>query len=240
MNTWQGAWCLAKEELRRIRWKHIITLIFIGYLLIFLVPMFSDSREDNSAFAFWAMDFITVSLLPMLGLMSTQQSGFYWKMDSYSKKLAAWRTMPITIKQIVLGRILLFLTNGLTAKIVFFTIYYLFARSLGANMRLMDFILYALFWIGLSIAIGIFYIYFETGYSGMQYFWFCTVIALLILAGMAFYSYTTRDSLVLLSYETIAQGGWWLPLVGILLGTASFLLVRKAMEKKLRTRSYTS
>lgn len=240
MNTWQGAWCLAKEELRRIRWKHIITLIFIGYLLIFLVPMFSDSREDNSAFAFWAMDFITVSLLPMLGLMSTQQSGIYWKMDSFTRKLAAWRTMPITIKQIALGRIVLYLTNGLIAKIVFFTIYYLFARSLGATMSLMDFVLYALFWIGLSIAIGIMYLYFETGFSGMQYFWFCMVIALLLLAAMAFYSYTTRDSLVLLSYEIIAQGGWWLSLIGILLGILSFLGIRKAMEKKLRTRSYTS
>ncbi|MFF2890424.1 hypothetical protein [Paenibacillus sp. NPDC057967] len=240
MNTWQGAWCLAKEELRRIRWKHIVTLIFIGYLLIFLVPMFADSREDNSTFAFWAMDFITVSLLPMLGLMSTQNSGIYWKMDSFTRKLAAWRTMPITIKQIALGRIVLYLTNGLIAKIVFFTSYYLFARSLGANMRLMDFVLYALFWISLSVAIGIIYLYFETGYSGIKYFWVCMVISLLLLAGMVLYSYTTRDSLVILSYEIIQQGGWWLPLIGVLLGAASFMIVRRAMEKKLRTRSYTS
>ncbi|REK71588.1 hypothetical protein [Paenibacillus paeoniae] len=240
MNTWQGAWYLAKEELRRVRWKHLITLVFIGYLLIFLVPMFSDGRIENSLFGYWALDFITITLLPMLGFMSTQNSGFYWKMDTYTKKLAAWRTMPITIKQIVLGRILLFLVNGIIAMIVFFTIYYLFARSLGADIELLDFILYALFWIGFSIAVGIIYLYLETGFSGMKYFWFCTAISLFLLVGMVVYTYFFKNSLVLLSYRTIAQGGWWMPLIMIVLAIAVFFFGRIIMDKKLRTRSYTS
>lgn len=240
MSTWQGAWYLAKEELRRVRWKHLLTIFFIGYLLIFLVPMFADAREDNREFGYWAMDFITVTLLPLLGMMSTQTTGFYWKMDSYTKKLAAWRTMPITIKQIVLGRMLLFLVNGLMAKIIFFIGYYLFARSLNVSLELIDFILYALFWTSYSVAVGIIYLFFETGFSGKKYFWFCTVASLVLLAGMLTYTYLSKNSLVLLSYEKIAEGQWWIAVIMMLLGIATFFIGRAVMEKKLRTRSYTS
>lgn len=241
MNTWQGAWFLAKDELKRTRWKHLITLIFIGYLALFLVPMFAEGLEEEDAFTlYWAVDFVTLTLLPCLGLMATQTIGIYWKTDSYTKKLAVWRTMPITIKQIVLGRVMLLIANGVTAQILFFILFYFAGRSINKSIELDTFILFALLWIGYSIASGIIYIYIETGYSGKFYFWFCMVVTFVFLGAMILYSLMLKHSLVLISYEAIDSGAWWISFIGIALAILAIYIGRQVMEKKLRSRSYTS
>lgn len=97
MSTWRGAWFLAVEEFRKIRWKHLVTIIFIGYLLLFLIPMFADAWNGEEEYgAYWATDFIALSLLPFLGLMSSQPLGMHWKSNTTTKKLESWRTMPIS------------------------------------------------------------------------------------------------------------------------------------------------
>lgn len=241
MNTWQGAWFLAKDELKRARWKHLVTLIFIGYLALFLIPMFEEGLEAKDAFSvYWALDFVTLTLLPSLGLMSTQGMGFYWKIDSYTKKLAIWRTMPISIKQIALGRVMLLLVNGVTAQIIFFIIFYFAGRSIISSIELDTYIPFALLWIGYSTASGIIYIYVETGYSGKVYFWFCMIITFVYLGTMIFYTFLLKQSLVLASFEAIGNGAWWISFIGIALAVLAIAIGRPIIEKKLRTRSYAS
>lgn len=241
MTTWQGAWYLAKEEFRRIKWRHLITIIFIGYLSIFLVPMFADSSEgEEMGMMYWAVDFVTLTLLPCLGLMATQSFGNYWKTDPYTKKLAAWRTMPIRLNQIVLGRILLLILNALPALVVFYIVFYFVGRTITPEIEAAGFIPFAILWIGYSIAAGIIYIYFEIGFSGKLYFWFCMIFTFGFLIGMIICSLLLKRSLVVESYRLCAEGGWWLALIGIVLAAAATYIGRPLLEKKLRTRSYSS
>ncbi|MEK3885351.1 hypothetical protein [Paenibacillus sp. PL2-23] len=241
MTTWQGAWYLAKEELRRTRWKHILTLIFIGYLCIFLVPMFADGMEgEDLGMVYWAIDFITLSLLPCLGLMSTQTFGNYWKTDTYTKKLAAWRTMPIRVDQIVLGRILTMLMILIPALILFFIIFFLAGQSLTSEIEIAAFIPFAIFWIGYSIMASIVYVYVEIGYSGKFYFWFCMLITFLFLFGMIVTVLLLESSLFVQSYRLAADGGWWLAIIGMISAIAAIGIGRSVLEKRLRMRSYTS
>ncbi|MCR2803292.1 hypothetical protein [Paenibacillus soyae] len=241
MTTWQGGWYLAKEEFRRIRWKHVMTIIFIGYLSLFLVPMFADTYEgEEMGMMYWAVDFVTLTLLPCLGFMSTQSFGHYWKSDPYTKKLAAWRVMPIRPNQIVLGRILLFILNALPALIVFFLIFYLVVRMEAPDIELAAFIPFAIMWIGYSIAMGILYIYFEIGFSGKIYFWFCMIFTLGFLIGMIITSLLLKKSLIVESYRLCEEGGWWMALIGLVLVAVSIYIGRPLLEKRLKTRSYSS
>jgi hypothetical protein len=242
MKTWHGAWFLAKEELRRTRWKHLITIIFIGYLTMFLVPMFTDALEEKEKMdmIYWSMDFITLSLLPCLGLMSTQTMGYYWRTDSYTKKLASWRAMPIPIHQIVWGRLLLLMSNAVPALILFYIIFYFIGRSTSSSLEFKVFVLFAIFWIGYAIAGSIIFTYFETGFSGKFYFWFCMCVTFGLLAAMVVSTLLFKTSFVLLSYKFIEDGGWWLAVIGLAMAAAALIVVRPLMEKKMRTRSYSS
>ncbi|RIX50719.1 hypothetical protein D3P08_18605 [Paenibacillus nanensis] len=241
MKTWQGAWFLAKEELRRTRWKHLITIVFIGYLILFIVPMFSDALkgEDDIRIVFWSVDFITVSLLPCLGLMSNQQ-GYYWKTDTNTKKLASWRVMPIPIRQIVWGRLLLLLSNAIPALILFFIAFYFIGHANNPSIEPYAFIPFAIFWAGYAVAGSVIFIYFETGVSGIKYFWFCTAVTVGLLAAMVVTTLLLKTSFVLSSYRFIEDGGWWLALIGVALAIAAFAAMPPLMEKKVRTRSFTS
>lgn len=242
MNTRQGAWLLAKEEFKKIRWKHLITIIFIGYFTMFLVPMFTEALEekDEMAMVYWSVDFIMVTLLPCLGLMSTQAWGNYWRTDSYTKKLAVWRTMPISVKQIVWGRLLLLITNAVPALILFFIIFYFAGRAASSSIVVETFVPFAIFWTGYSVAGSLIYIYFETGFSGKNYFWFCMCVTIGLLAAMVVSTWLLKSSFVLSSYTFIEDGGWWLALIGIAMAALAIIIIHPLMEKKLRTRSYIS
>ncbi|MFD0588745.1 hypothetical protein ACFQZE_12160 [Paenibacillus sp. GCM10027627] len=241
MNAWRGSIFLAKEEFKRAKWKHLLTLFFIAYLSFFLVPMFAEAyTEEEGHFFYWSLDFVALTLLPCLGIMSSQMTGFYWKTDSYSKKLASWRTMPIPVNQIALGRVLLLLLNALPAKTIFFIIFYGLIRTMNVDIELLPFIGFAVFWIGYSTAVGFIYVYCESGFTGKQYFWIIMLFTLVVLTSMIMVTVFAKRSLILTSYYCIEQGGWWLSVVGVLAGAAMLLLGLPMLVKKLKTRNYAS
>lgn len=242
MNTWQGAWFLAKEDYKKAGWKHLITIIFIGYLTMFYVQMFISALDEKEGMGLlnWSMDLVTVTLLPLLGLMSTQTTRYYWRTDAYTKKLAALRTMPITIKQIVWGRLLLLFTNALPALTLFFIIFYIVGRLSSSTLDPVAFIVFAVFWISFAISGSMLYTYIEIGFSGKYYFWFCMIVSIGILAGMLICTFLLEISLVISSYRYIEDGGWWLAVIGPAAAAVVLLFIRPLMEKKLRTRNYIS
>lgn len=242
MGTWQGAWFLAKEEFKKIRWKHLITLVFIGYFTLFFVPMFIEAHEEKEkmSMVYWSLDFLSVTLLPYLGLMSTQAWGNYWRTDFYSKKLAGWRIMPIPIKQIVWGRLLLLILNTVPALILFYSIFYFVSRLMTPILEPSAFVPFAIFWMGYALAGSIIFTYLESGFSGKVYFWFCLCVTLGMLGAMVLSTMLLKSSFVLSSYTFIENGGWWLALIGIAMAALAIMIIHPLMEKKLRTRSYIS
>ncbi|MBH5320199.1 hypothetical protein I6N90_20545 [Paenibacillus sp. GSMTC-2017] len=241
MSTWRGAFFFAKEELKKVRWKHLLTLFFIGYMVMFMMPMFTDAIKGENGEAFnWAIDFITLSVLPTLGFMSTQSMGFYWKTDVFTKKLVVWRTMPIPVKQIALGRFLIFITILLPALILYFILFYVILKFTIDEISLLPFILFAIFWIGYAITIGLIYLFFELTQSGKVYFWFCMLLVIGYLAIMVAYTFTTKQSVVIMSYNTFIQGNWWIALISVLISVLVTLIMIPKITKKLKTRSYIS
>ncbi|MDQ6421373.1 ABC transporter permease [Paenibacillus sp. LHD-117] len=237
MGKWKGAWFLVKSELLRARWKSIIPIVFAGYMLLFMVPLFENALNGNdSSFAYWAIDLYALLLFPCLGLMVTQPY-FYWRTDTYTKKLEVWRTLPIPFKQIVLGKFLLYLTISIPAMILFFTGFYFAVHAMNPQFELGAFLQFALFWIVYTTIAGFGYLYVELGYKGKIYFWYCLILSFAALGGLIAVFAWTKESILLNSYLTVLNGGWWLPLAAIAVAAAGIPLGLGSIEKKLRKRN---
>lgn len=236
MEMWKGAWFLVKSELLWSRWKFLIPIVFSLYMLLFMVPFFDDALNgEGRVMTYWAIDLYALMLFPCLGMMGTQ-ANFYWKTDMYSKKLEVWRTMPIPLRQIALGKFLLYATVSLPSLILFFTGFYYFVHSMNPDFNLVAFLQFAVFWIFYTMAAGFMFIYVEIGYKGKTYFWYCMILAFGLLGLLIGIATWTKQSLLMSSYNTVLDGGWWLPVAAFLIAAIFVPAGVKSIEKRLRIR----
>ncbi|WP_029192686.1 hypothetical protein [Paenibacillus harenae] len=239
MSLWKGAWYLAKHELVKDRWKFLITLALVLYILLFSMPFFMDSLEgEQTGGITWASDFIYLSLLPCLGFVLNKTMAGYWKSDLYTKKLAQWRTMPISSKQIALGRLIQLTIVMIVGQLIFFSLQFLILSLDGADPSAGSFILYALFWFFYSLSIATAYVYWEVGHTGKMYFLISFVfifIFLIISVGMALLD---NGNIVVGSLHAIENGNWWIVLAALAVCAGALVIGMNRMEKRLDKRSY--
>ncbi|MHA6480469.1 hypothetical protein ACX1C1_00810 [Paenibacillus sp. strain BS8-2] len=238
MSNWRGAWFLVKSEIKWAKWKVIYPILFAGYMLLFMISMFDDALlHEGSVFTYMAIDLYALLLFPLLGQMATQPY-FTWKADIYTKKLETWRTLPIPIKQIALGKYLLYVTMGIPPMILYFIGFYYAIQSIGPHeMELGAFVMFALFWIVYASVFGFVYLFMELGFRMKVYFWFSISISIVALVALISYSIMVEESLMLESYRTIMSGGWWLPAAAIVAASVLIPLGLRAIERKIRKRN---
>jgi len=216
MSVWNGAWRLAMHEMKKERWGLLFTLVFVVYMLIFTIPSLTDSLETGGSNVFnWASDFLNIALLPIMGFVINRSMMNYWKNDYYSQKLAQWRTMPISLKQIVTGRIIQTAVTMMMSHLVLFTLAYLYMNHMLESFSLKSFVLYAVTWFCYSLATAISYLYWELGYSGFTYF-------LMTFAYLGFYFLLTTVLMILIKgsisvglFQAFEQGYWWIALIAV-------------------------
>ncbi len=239
VGLWKGAWYLAKHELAKDRWKSLFTLFFIGYLLLFTVSLINDGFEgENGSFGNWSLDFIYLSILPVLGFVVNKTMMRSWKENSYTRKIAQWRTLPISSKQIALGRIIQFTIVLFAAQLVFFLLQFLIAREMGVDISTGNFVLYGISWFGYSLTMGIGYVYWETGHSGKTYFFFNIIYLVLLLVISISLSLLDIGNIVAGSLHAIENGSWWLPIVTVTASVITAILGVKRIENRLDKRTY--
>lgn len=238
MENWRGAWFFVKSELAWARWKILFPLLFAAYMLLFMVPLFNEALDgDDRFFSYMGIDLYALLLFPLLGLMATQPY-FSWKSDIYTKKLEIWRTLPIPFRQIALGKYLLYLAIGIPAMIIFFTGFYFAIRSIGSHpIELGSYLQFALFWISYSMIIGYVYLYVELGFKKKIYFWFCVIISIVVLVALIAFSILLQQSLLLNSYLTIKNGGWWLTATAIAIAALVIPFGLRSIERRLSIRN---
>lgn len=239
VGLWKGAWYLAKHELAKDRWKSLYTLAFVGYLLLFTVPLLNDvvDGEDKNMIS-WATDFIYLTILPCLGFIINQTMMRSWKENSYTRKMAQWRTLPISSRQIALGRIIQLAVVLFCAQLLFFILQFLLVRNMGADLSVGHFALYALFWYGYSLTMAIGYVYWEVGHSGKIYFFFNLAYIVVLLAISASLAIFKVGNIVVTSFEAIENGFWWISLAAIAVSAVAIFIGVNRIEKRLESRTY--
>lgn len=239
VGLWKGAWYLAKHELIKDGWRSLYTLLFVGYLLLFTVPLLNDVIDGkDGGMSSWATDFIYLTILPILGFVMNQTMMRYWKENSYTKKMAQWRTLPISSRQIALGRIIQLAVVLFFAQLLYFILQFIFVRYMGADISAGHFALYALFWFGYSLTVSIGYVYWEVGHSGKMYFFsnMAYIAGLLLISiGLAFFKI---GNIVVTSFEAIGNGFWWISLAAIAVSAVAIFIGVNRIEKRLESRTY--
>ncbi|WP_169087965.1 hypothetical protein [Paenibacillus sp. PL91] len=241
MELWKGAWYLAKHELARDRWKSLFSILFIGYLLLFTVPLLNDVIDgDKERALYWAADFIYLTLMPCMGFILNQTMMRYWKDNSYTKKLAYWRTLPISSKQIALGRIMQLAIVLFATQFLFFIAQFILVRNMGADISTLHFALYGLFWFGYSLTMAIAYVYWEVGHSGKIYFLFNMAYIFVLLVFSLGLTVLMHGNIVVVSLQAITNGHWWIALATIAISVAAIFIGVNRIENRLEKRSYSA
>lgn len=239
MSLWKGAWYLAKHELVRDRWKSLFTLLFVGYLLLFTVPLLNDVVDGElGGMASWATDFIYLTVLPCLGFVLNQTMIGCLKNNSYTKKMAHWRTLPISSKQIALGRIIQLTIVLFMAQLIYFSVQFFLLRNMGADISAGHFAVYGLFWFGYSLTVAVAYVYWELGHSGKIYFYFNLLYIVVLLVISFCLMMFKLGNVVVTSLHAIENGSWWVALAALAFSAAAVVIGINRIENRLDNRTY--
>jgi hypothetical protein len=237
MTSWQGAWTLLRFEGRRSWIGLLITMAFFTYVSVFLVPLFGEmlDQEKTGGYA-WFQDFMYLTILPTMGFLMNRNFMHYWSRDPYTRKLAYWRTLPISWNAIVIAR---YLQHAIVLTIVsayFFSLQYALLSDMRELLSPGEYVGYALIWYGYALMAGATYVYFEQTVSGKVYFAVCAgyvlvYAAIIVVLGL------TDTRVVVRTMDASRHHEWLWPVLSVALGAAVILLMGLLLRRRLAKRN---
>jgi hypothetical protein len=240
MSAWQGAWQVARFELKSGWSGYILTLIFFSYMALVQAPLLNDLfGEEMSRASLFAVDFVYLVTIPNLGFIMNKTIFKFWKEDPYTKKLMMWRTMPISLDQIVIGRLLQLVITILPIWFFYFLLQYVVTSSIRTQLNVGEYINYALFGLGCSVVFAVTYVFLEQGFPGKVYFVYC--LSYIVLYGCIIWLLWTQHISIILSIVNAADhGNWRLTIVALLAAVVMLAAGKAAIHKRLRSRNLSN
>ncbi|SFF48727.1 hypothetical protein SAMN04487969_15212 [Paenibacillus algorifonticola] len=236
MSMWQGAWHILIYELRKTRWSFLGSLFLALYMAIVMGVLYRFNATDVLAGEYWAIDFVFLTTLPCLGFVLSR-SNMSWRNDTNRGKLAEWRTMPITVPQLIWGRMLQIAVMLFPLQIIFFLIQYFLVDGLREAISPGAYLLYGLFWFLYSLGIAATYAIWEYGFTGKTYLVVCVLYCIMFLLISALLSFN-GISIVNYVLTGLEDGEWWYLLVGLLISMIGIAISYRSLKHRLETRSF--
>lgn len=233
MNFRQGAWHIAKHELSRDWLGMIFTVLFSLYLALMTIAIYNDDEQITS----WLLDMLFIVTFPSLAFVMNKTTMRFWKEDTYTGKLAEWRTLPIPLSHLVMGRLLqlvLVLTLVLT---IFFTTQYILVDRLHEQLSVGAYMLFALFWYFYALSMAVLYVYFEIGHTGKAYAMFCYVSVvgfLLLCAILGITKFHVVEGLL----DALEEGDWWYTAAAFVICAVTLYSGYRIIKRRLKQRHY--
>ncbi|MDF2935798.1 MAG: hypothetical protein K0Q90_1171 [Paenibacillaceae bacterium] len=233
---------LVKLETRKLLLPALISGIIYAVLgLVTGVLTLGLSDPDSTHWAArqiyeWTADLMMVSMSCGLGFVFTKDYLSYYRTDAFSRKLAFYRKLPVTDKEIVTARFLVFLATLLPMALCFFALFYLPVRieQLATGV---EFTQAAVMWLGLSLAGGAGFLFLEMGFSGKMYLLLSLVVVVIFLAAIAILN-LSGIHLVSGSLSLVRDYGIWPSLAVVAVGAAvawgtAPLIIRRVASRNL-------
>lgn len=161
------------------------------------------------------------------------------KEDTFSKRIAFYRLLPIPIQTLALSKTLVMLFTLVLMSVVFYTILFItLTEQFFELIPPANFLHFALLWFGFSLAFGGVNTYIEYGTSGKTLFIFPFIFVGIIL-GISFYLQITEEhGIVAGSLIYVLEYGKMLAIVSIILGIVGSIFWHKMLLWRLRVRDY--
>ncbi|GGG16293.1 hypothetical protein [Paenibacillus abyssi] len=236
MTTWQGAWQIVKHEIRRDKLGLLFSLMFFTYVAVILIPIFNERLESEAMGQNWLLDFMYLSLLPNLGFVMNRTMFRYWRDDPFTKKIAAWRTMPISPAHIAAARFILLSIVLIAGWLYFFSLEYIFISAFHEKLSFLQYIGFAAFWLGYALIFACQYVYLELGFSGKFYVSACFVY--FALFGLLTYLINlSGDGAVFGVIKAVQNGQWWISALSLAVAVVALLFTNLMLRKRLAKRN---
>ncbi|QHT59613.1 hypothetical protein GXP70_06370 [Paenibacillus lycopersici] len=226
MSHWQGAVTLLRLEGRRGWIGLLLTMASFAYLGVFMIiPLLhamSDPGEEQSYS--WAVDFLYLTLMPIMGFLMNRNTLNCWNRDPYTRRLAYYRTLPISWNTIVVSRML---QHAIVLTIVFafyFTLQYLLSGFMREQLAVGDYVLFVLIWYGYALMAGATYIFFELTLKGNAYIIVC-FLYVIVYALIDLILWATHTNLIESTIAAAREHHYAWPVLSVVLGAALAVLL---------------
>ncbi|MGU3471097.1 hypothetical protein ACLBWT_08110 [Paenibacillus sp. D51F] len=235
MSTWQGAKLLVKYDWMSIGYGWLFNIAMLFYFIVTTTPLVMQLRDAGQAeSSSWAIDFIMLAIIPVLGFFMNMTTIGNWKQAKVARKIARIRLLPISYRQIAVGRLLTMATIFTPMLLIYFGAQYVLVYH--EFLTLLQFLNFGLQWFGYGIAIGCLYAFLEMGLGGKAYLWFSVVIMVFILAVALFLSFN-RIALVNHQLQAVQEGNWTWAIIMLAAAALSFAATIGQMARRLSRRN---
>jgi hypothetical protein len=229
-----------RHELKKLPLPLLMTGLLFGFVGLFSGQTIIGPAKLQEKEQFIRMiqemttDWIVFCMVACLGFAFTKEYFSFHRTDSFSRRLAFYRKLPITNREIVTARYVVMLINMIVLSVFYYVPFYLMMR-LGNNVTGLEFTAAVLLWAGLSLISGGFFIYLELGYPGKKYLIFNMLVLgviLTVLVGLGL----LNIHLVSGSFYLARHYAFYPSVLVILAGAAGAWLCAKKTVRRLDTR----
>ena len=241
---WSGAWRVARIEVGQTWPSYLIAALattLIGLLCMNSLWLGLESYGSNveGIPATLVTDWLFLFVLANLGINWTSLRWMYVHRDPFTGWLSFLRTLPISPRDLVLGRLTVMLAATAVMSFAFFLPTYALFPALRAEIPPLQLFWFALFWIGYALFWGGFLLYLELGVKGRAVLAVCLVWAALIVS-LIMLVQVSGIALVEGSLGLVRARGPLAAVLALAVGAGGLFLWCRLLEWRLRTRELAS
>lgn len=175
-------WFLAAWDIRQSKLPMLGTGLLYAFAGLYTGVMLMDSAQTGAVdrvFKQLTGEWVMLAMLSSLGFVFTKEYFNYYKKNAFTRRLAYFRKLPITNREIVAARYMVFSVTLPFMSIMFYLPFYLMIHY-GGGITLQQFLGALPIWLGISVLLGAAFLHLELGVSGRKYL-VITMISMLIV-----------------------------------------------------------
>lgn len=191
MSERKALWSLAELHWRR-HWASLLFMLgFTMYISFLIGGILGDTLGDipdsprEATVLDIAIDWMYLMMFPVFGLCASSSSFRIAREDTFTKKLAFYRTLPIPLEAIVRARLFRIVLLIPLFGVLSLLMQYGITASIREHVTLGQWITFGLTWICYGLAVGAVLLWFELGTSGKRFLaaYWCYIALCGIAAG---------------------------------------------------------
>jgi hypothetical protein len=227
---WQEAWKLVAHDLRRAWANYLLVMVTAlacgAWTAVLLGSLFSREFVLDP----YLIDFYFLAVIPVIGCP--------WYTGKYTERtfqqLRFYRNLPISIRGVVLSRMLLVILRAIPNAMFLFGTMYALSPELQGVLSPIEFLWFALIWFGYGIAMSCWYPYWETKTKsvGKMFLYSIWYVVLFLSLGLLFWMVFDLKALELV-LDFAQSSGWLYALLSNLFGLLCAWFLAKLAKRNL-------
>ena len=230
---------LVKEELSRKSLSYAATGVAAVFFGLIVLPAYSEAvipLSEGARASGFVTDLLFLCLIAILSVNFVSRDYMVLHRDPFRDWLLFQRSLPVSMKEIVLARTLVMLPATTVMTALFFTPVVCFSWWLGYQFDTDQYLWFVLSWLGYTLFSGGINLYLELGLNGK----FVLALQFLCLGLLVAIAWLLGGNLVFTTFELAGSYGPLPAGLSLLAGGLLFALLAKATEHRIGEREMSS